>query len=61
MTTEDIAKLIVEKMGEYVNRLDRRDLGIPMMDEVAVIQMEHMVADILNNPSEKIEVPDYWE
>ena len=59
MTNSEIAKLIVEKMGEYVNGLGRRDLGIPMMDEVAVMQMEDMVAKILNKPTAKVKVPEY--
>lgn len=54
-----IAKKVVEKMGEYVNGLDRRDLGIPMMDEVAVFQMEIMVEQILNDPNAEVEIPEY--
>lgn len=53
------AKIIVEKIGDYVNGLGRRHLGVPMMDEVAVMQMEAMVEKILDNPSAKIEIPSY--
>lgn len=56
----NVAKVIVQKMGEYVNGLDRRNLGVPMMDEVAVMQMEEMVEQILENPSGDIEVPEYY-
>lgn len=59
-SNEQIAKIIVQKMGEYVNSLGKRDLGIPMMDEVAVFQMEDMVEKILNNPSAKVKVPNYY-
>ena len=53
------AQKIVEKLGEYVNGLDRRNLGMPMMDEIAVMQMEHIVRQILKNPDAEVEVPIY--
>lgn len=56
---EDVAKKIVEKLGEYVNGLDRRNLGMPMMDEVAVMQMEHIVQQILDDPSKEVDMPEY--
>jgi hypothetical protein len=55
----DTAEIIVEKLGEYVNRLGRRDLGLPMMDEVAVGQMQYLVQQILDNPSQDVEIPEY--
>lgn len=54
------AKIIVEKIGQYVNGLDKRHLGVPMMDEVAVMQMQFMVEQILDNPSSEVEVPEYY-
>lgn len=54
-----ISKLIVEKLGEYINGLDRRNLGVPMMDEVAVMQMEDIVGQIITNPSKEVEMPEY--
>ena len=59
MSNEEISKKVVEKLGEYVNGLDRHHLGLPMMDEVAVMQMEFIVNQILDNPSSKIEMPEY--
>lgn len=53
------AKRIVKKIGEYVNGLDRRHLGLPMMDEVAVAQMEYIVGQILDNPNGKVDMPQY--
>lgn len=60
MTKEEISKIIVEKLGEYVNGLDRRNLGIPMMDEVAVMQMEYIVEQILIDPLTEVEIPEYY-
>lgn len=60
MTTEQTAKLIVQKMGEYVNGLGMRNLGIPMMDEIALMQMESMVQSILENPFGEVEIPSYY-
>lgn len=54
-----IANKIVATIGAYVNGLDRRNLGMPMMDEVAVDQMEHMVKQILENPDAEIEIQEY--
>lgn len=59
MKKEEISAKIVEKLGEYVNGLDRMNLGIPMMDEVAVMQMEDIVYQILNNPEANVEMPEY--
>ena len=59
VTTEDVSKIIVEKLAEYVNGLDISNLGIPMMDEVAVLQMENIVEQILTNPSKEVEMPEY--
>lgn len=56
---DDIAERIVEYLGRYVNGLDRRDLGMPMMDEVAVMQMKHIVEQILDNPNAEIDMPEY--
>ncbi len=54
-----ISKLIVENLGNYVNGLDRRNLGVPLMDEVAVMQMKHIVSQIITDPSKKVEMPKY--
>ena len=59
MNVEKISKKVVEKLGEYVNGLDRKNLGIPMMDEVAVMQMESIVEQILVNPNKEVEMPEY--
>ena len=59
MSNEEISKKVVEKLGEYVNGLDRLYLGLPMTDEVAVMQMELIVNQILDNPSSEIEMPEY--
>ena len=56
---DKLATLIVESLGQYVNGLDKRDLGMPMMDEVAVIQMEHIVEQLLENPNELPDIPQY--
>jgi len=59
MNNEEISKKVVEKIGEYVNGLDRSHLGLPMMDEVAVMQMEFIVNQILDNPLSEVEMPEY--
>lgn len=59
MGNEEKAKKIVEKIGEYVNRLDRHHLGLPMEDEIAVMQMENIVEQILENPTANIIMPEY--
>ena len=53
------AKRIVEKLGEYVNGLDRRHIGMPMMDEIAVMQMEDIVSQLLANPFADVTMPEY--
>lgn len=58
-STDDIAEKVVEYLGRYVNGLGRRDLGMQMMDEVAVMQMKHIVEQILDNPSGEVEIPEY--
>jgi len=60
MNNNQIAKIIVQKIGDYVNSLDKRNLGLPMMDEVAVMQMEVMVENILDNLSSEVEIPAYF-
>ncbi len=59
MSNEDISKKVVEKIGEYVNGLGRSHLGLPMSDEVAVMQMEFIVNQILDNPKREVEIPEY--
>lgn len=54
-----IAEKIVQAIGKYVNGLDRRNLGVPLMDEVAVSQMEYIVQQILDSPNAEIEIPEY--
>ncbi len=54
-----IANKIVQKLGEYVNGLDRRHLGIPLMDEIAVMQMEDIVSQIITDPEKEVEMPEY--
>jgi hypothetical protein len=56
---DEIAELVVQKLGEYVNGLGRRQLGIPLMDEVAVSQMKYIVSQIITDPSAEIEIPEY--
>lgn len=55
----DIPEKIVKALGRYVNGLDRRHLGMPMMDELAVMQMKHIVGQILDNPNADVELPEY--
>ena len=53
------ARKIVIKIGEYVNGLDRSHLGLPMMDDTAVMQMENIVEQILENPEAEVDMPEY--
>lgn len=55
----EIAPKIVMCIGEYVNRLDRRDLGVPTGDEVAVAQMADIVTKILADPTKEVEIQEY--
>jgi hypothetical protein len=55
ISKEETAKLIVGKLGEYVNGLGMRHLGLPMMDEVAVMEMESIVTQILDQGNEIVE------
>lgn len=57
--TDAICEKIVKGIGDYVNGLDRRNLGVPLMDEVAVMQMEVIVHQCLSNPDKEIEMPEY--
>ncbi len=56
---EDVAQIIVEKLGMYVNDLDRRDLGVPLQDNLAVKQMQYIVIQILTDPYKEVKMPDY--
>jgi len=53
------AKHVVESLGEYVNDLDKRDLGVPLMDEVAVMQMEDIVIQRVQKPESELERREY--
>lgn len=57
--TEEVARKIIEKLGEYVNGLGRRNLGMPMMDEVASMQKRYIVEQIINNPNKEVDMPEY--
>ena len=59
MTKQQQAEKIVKHLGLYVNGLDRRHLGIPMMDEVSVMQMQDIVEQILNYPDTEVTIPEY--
>lgn len=58
--SDAVAKIIVQKIGEYAESLGNRTIGLPMMDEVAVMQMEDMVQKIIDNPSDDVEIPEYY-
>lgn len=54
-----VAKKVVDKIGEYVNGLGYSHLGLPMMDEIAVMQMEDIVMQIIKDPEKEVKMPEY--
>lgn len=55
----ELAKRIVANLAEYVNSLDRKHLGMPIKDEIAVMQMEDVVLQTMEKPDKEIEMPSY--
>lgn len=59
LNTTDISKKIVANIGAYVNGLGRRNLGVPLADELARSQMQWIVGQILDNPNAEVDIPEY--